>query len=70
MSTREKLHMIIDRMNERQMQAWLQILESREESQTESKKASLKRLHEMIRPAPDLDYDKALNDWREERFGK
>lgn len=70
MSTREKLHRIIDGMNENQMQAWLLILEGREDTQTESKKASLKRLHEIIRPAPDLDYDKALAEWREERFGK
>ena len=34
MSTREKLHRIIDGMNENQMQAWLLILEGREEAQT------------------------------------
>jgi|GEM_PF-5728073 len=66
MSTREKLHKIVDSMTDNQAQAWLLILEGEEDTRVESKKASLKRLHEMIRPAPELDYDKILTKRKEE----
>lgn len=70
MSTREMLYNMIDQMSEAQMQAWLMILGAKsEEKNVNNRTMAFNRLKELIRPVPELDYDKELEEWREEKFG-
>ncbi|MBR1862639.1 MAG: hypothetical protein IJ806_00945 [Ruminococcus sp.] len=70
MSTKEMLYSLIDQMSEAQMKAWLMILGAKSEEVSKNNGiAAFNRLKEMIRPVPELDYDKELEEWREEKFG-
>ena len=34
-----------------------------------SRQKAFERLESIVKPLPNLDYEKELNDWREEKFG-
>ncbi len=46
----------------------LEMAEQAQQGDMLSRRQAFERLEGMIKPLPNLDYEKELNDWREERF--
>lgn len=78
MSTREIAYEIVNRLNEKQLKDFIAafgkyggnvIEEKPTDAEINERLAALKELEEMLKEAPDLDYDKALAEYREEKYG-
>ncbi len=73
MSTREMAHKILDDMNEEQLLGFIALFRvqdlSAEPSEQEERNKAYHNLRKMIKPIQNLDYDKELADYREERYG-
>ena len=79
MSTREIAYSIIDRLSERQLRGFIAMFgesdhdeEDNDNFEEERRKsmAAFERLNEMIKEVPDLDYEKELAEYRDERYGQ
>ena len=72
MSTRERTIRILDKFNEEQLEYFVKLFESfiYAESKTDISHDSFLELEEMIAPIPDLDDEKELAEYRDEKYGK
>ncbi len=73
MSTREMAHQILDNMSEEQILGFVSLfrvnqISVSEDDMTEREKA-YESLRKKIRSIPDLDYDRELAEYREEKYG-
>ena len=74
MSNRDLAIRIVDQMNEEQLIGFISMFERfyhvrKGTDENTEKKQAFERLEKMIRPIPDLDEEKELAEYREERFG-
>ena len=73
MSTRELAHKILDNMNEEQLVGFISLFKiynvSVEEDDLMEREKAYEYLQKKIKPIPDLDYDKELAEYREEKYG-
>ncbi len=73
MSTRETAHKILDSMNEEQLIGFISLFKiynvSTPEDDTVEREKAYNNLRKKIRPIPNLDYDKELAEYREEKYG-
>ena len=79
MSTREIAYSIIDRLSEKQLRGFIAMFgesdhddedKVRFEAERRKSMAAFEELQKMIKEVPDLDYDKALAEYRDERYGQ
>lgn len=74
MNTREVAYSIIDRLSEEELEKF--IAQFRTSSRTEAdddlkeRRGSFERLQKLCRYIPDLDENKELAEYREEKYGK
>ena len=73
MSTREMAHQILDNMNEEQLVSFIALFKVYnipvESDDFKVRNEAYDNLKKIIRPVPNLDYDKELADYREEKYG-
>ena len=74
MSNRDLAIRIVDQMNEEQLIGFIAMFERfyhvrKGTDEDIEKKQAFERLEKMIRPIPDLDEEKELAEYREERYG-
>lgn len=74
MSTREVALSIFDQLNESELKAFIELFRKvyppkSDDDLTEKQKA-FKELDSLIRPIKDLDDEKELAEYREEKYGK
>ena len=73
LALRQDAYAILERLPEWKLQELLPYLRSMDEPAPRKKRGenseSFKRLMELVRPIPDLDEEKELAEWREEKFG-
>ena len=73
MSTREMAHKILDSMNEEQLVGFISLFKVynifTEDDDMMERERAYKSLRKKIKPIPDLDYDKELAKYREEKYG-
>ena len=79
MSTREIAYSIIDRLSEKQLRGFIAMFGENDpkendddnfEEERRKSMAAFEELQKMIKEVPDLDYDKALAEYRDERYGQ
>lgn len=73
MSTREMAHKILDNMNEEQLAGFISLFKvyniSNEDDDLLEREKAYNNLRKKIKPIPNLDYDKELAEFREEKYG-
>ena len=75
MSTRERAHKILDNMNEEQIAGFVSlfgvfdIASTVDRNSKSEKEKAYDELRGMIKSVPELDYDKELAEFREEKYG-
>lgn len=71
MSTRDRAISIIDKLSDEQLEYFIKLFGSfvDAEAETDISRASYLALKKMIKPMPDLDYEKELAEHREEKYG-
>lgn len=72
MSTREIAYSIIDSLSEKQIEGFIAMFGEYlpDNSKNDRKMAAFRSLESLIEEKPDIDYDKELAEYREERYGK
>jgi hypothetical protein len=70
MSTKEMAYNIFNQLNEEQLEGFIALF-GKFYPQTEQKTGEdeFKKLEAMIKPVPDFDYEKELEEWKKEKFG-
>ena len=73
MSTREMAHKILDNLSEDQLEGFISLFgvfdaAPKVTNISEKEKAYTELCH-MIKPLPEIDYDKELAEYREEKYG-
>ena len=72
---RQQVHEMVDMMPESVLLNLIQLMKEENIKQTEKqqrierKRIALEELKQLCKPLPNLDYDKALAEYREEKFG-
>lgn len=74
LSTREKAFNILQQLNEVQLQGFVSMFsvyfrDSSESDGKSTKEKALRELNGMLRPINDIDYEKELASYRNERYG-
>ena len=73
MSTREKAYNILQQLNEIQLQGFVSMFgiyfAGNEKEEISEKKKALSELNGMLHPINDIDYEKELASYRNERYG-
>ncbi len=73
MSTREKAYNILQQLNEIQLQGFVSMFSiyfgGGDKEETSRKKKAFNELKGMLRPINDIDYEKELAAYRNERYG-
>ncbi|MBR4183151.1 MAG: UDP-N-acetylenolpyruvoylglucosamine reductase [Lachnospiraceae bacterium] len=73
MSTREMAHKILDSMNEEQLIGFISLFKfyniSVEDDDLAERERAYDNLRKRIKPVTNLDYDKELSEYREEKYG-
>lgn len=74
MSTREMAHKILDNMNEEQLTGFVSLFKAYSISPSEDddlieRENAYNNLRKRIRHIPNLDYEKELAEYREEKYG-
>ena len=71
MSTREIAFDIFNRLNENQLKGFIQMFgEFFPNTLSNKKLEAFQKLDSMIEEVPELDYDKELAEYREEKYGQ
>ncbi|MBD5128970.1 MAG: hypothetical protein HDT43_03470 [Ruminococcaceae bacterium] len=76
MSTRDKAIRIIDKLNERQLEGFINMFSDFVADEVDIEEEKRKRLaaylsvKKMVKKNPDIDYDKELAEYREEKYGR
>ncbi len=72
MSTREIAYSIIDSLSEKQIEGFIAMFSEYlpENPVNDRKIAAFRSLESMIEETSEIDYDKELEEYREERYGK
>lgn len=72
MGTRETAHKILDNMNEEQLLGFISLFKiyntSIEDDDMIEREKAYENLRKKIKPIPNLDYDKELAEYREEKY--
>ena len=72
---RKDAHNLLDRMSEDKLVIIVEYMQKLDLEQHKSvvshkdNSDAFKRLEQLCRPIPDLDYDKELEEWRREKYG-
>lgn len=72
MSTKDLAYSIFQQLTEEELQGFVLIfskLHPNTNEDMERRKAAYERIMELRKPMPDLDYDKELASYREEKYG-
>lgn len=71
MSTRDRAISIIDKLNEEQLEFFVNLFGSLVDVETEEdiRRSSYLAIKKMRKRNPGIDYDKELAEYREERYG-
>ncbi len=73
MSTREMAYNIFQQLTEDELEGFVLIfskLHPYKDDAAERRKAAFDRIMKLRKPMPDLDYDKELAEYREEKYGR
>lgn len=71
MSTRDRAIRIINKLNERQLEGFINMFIDfvDEDDEEDEKYAAYLAVKKMVKKNPDIDYDKELAEYREEKYG-
>ena len=71
MSTREIAYSIFNQLNENQLEGFIRMFGDFFPKTTDDKKIeAFQKLDRMIDKVPEIDYDKELAEYREEKYGQ
>ena len=70
MSTRELAYSIFEQLNEEQLEGFIAMFGKFYLHANEQSQSALQVLESIIKPVPDLDYDKELAEYREGKYCK